>query len=474
VILILDTNAMWSNPELQGDRWGAVRRAVAEQVLTVIVPRIVVAELTGRTRTERRKSRPSNRPDHNAPDSVKEAHQSVIDQVEMWAQSYDADIAIRGAGFTIAPTPAVDHDELAQRAIDRVAPFDEDGGGYRDAIHWHSVLEQVRAHPDKQIVFMSNDSGFRSSRKSSGFDQQLADEAAEILTTGTLTLVETLGEFDVPGKYAADAVKSSITDDLLDELLAELFTDGTLRTSDLWEALGGRAEALDADLSHPTSAKVMSATTRTLSDGGEELHARLRLTADVLFDWDYPDEASEQPLEITARFTLDSDGKLLQDTAEDITVRPFLVVPDTTPTEPIVRPARTSRSATGWAFDNWLSHEIARGIAIPMVGALSGVREINAAQMAGITAGLFASSAVISKMTRTYAAEAVRASVPNPVALTRPSPFIGFTGLGAVPGVRGPSGANKGRHSQPTSSESDEPTPDDSATTPKEPVSPSE
>jgi hypothetical protein len=369
VILILDTNAMFSRPELQGRQWSAVKDAVEEGALAVVVPRIVVAELTGRTRKERNKSCPTNRPAHNAPPAVLEAFNKMVEQVALWADGYDAEPIIRAAGFVIVPTPVIDHDALSQRAIDRIAPFDEGGNGYRDALHWHTVLNQLRAHPDEQVVFMSNDAGFRSSKRSGELDPHLAAEVAEILTTGTFALVRSLNDFEVPGKYAGAATEANISDEMLNELVDILFRDGMLHSEDLWKVMAGRDDALDADLSGPSNASVVTATVRPLAQGGSELQVTIRLDADVLFDWDYPDEASTQRFDITARFSQNASGTLLSEAAEDVMVQPVVVVPKGAPGNDRNGSSWEPRGATSFVFDTWLKDEIFRGFSS---GAMSG------------------------------------------------------------------------------------------------------
>jgi hypothetical protein len=461
VILILDTNAMFSRPELRGVRWNAVKNAVTEGTLTVIVPRVVVAELAGRTREERAKCRPSTRLVHNAPPAVLAAFENATEQVDLWAQNYDAEAIMRDAGFTIVPTPAVDHDALSQRAIDRLAPFDEKGGGYRDALHWHSVLEQIHAHPDEQIVFMSNDAGFRSSRDSRELDPYLVSEVAEILRTGTFALALELSDFEVPGKYAGDSADAEITDQNLAELLADLFVDGKLRTPDLWEAMVGREEALDADLSDPEGASVTFAVTRPLVNGGAELYVGIRLTADVLFDWDYPDEASRQTLEITARFALGTDGNLVRGTADDVTAHPVPVRPHETPADREERPSRSPGSATGWAFDRWLYGDIGKTMGLPATDVLSGLNITAMAQAAGIAAGMLSTSEVLHKAGGAAAAaafaDAVRPGFATPVIKFLPvvPPVIkAVTAYGlskrVATGITGALGTPPGRTSQPS------------------------
>ncbi len=76
-------------------------------------------------------------------------------------------------GFTLLPWPTVDHAELVRRAVSRTPPFDQKGGGYRDALIWHDVLALGRDGRD--VILVSNDRAFY------GEDGRLADSlAAEI------------------------------------------------------------------------------------------------------------------------------------------------------------------------------------------------------------------------------------------------------------------------------------------------------
>lgn len=54
--------------------------------------------------------------------------------------------------FTILPWPIVSHQELVERATSRTPPFDQKGGGYRDALVWATVLELVKAGSDVALV----------------------------------------------------------------------------------------------------------------------------------------------------------------------------------------------------------------------------------------------------------------------------------------------------------------------------------
>jgi hypothetical protein len=77
------------------------------------------------------------------PPQVREAVQTAREAVEAWADAYEASTFLQDAGVVIRPTPTVSHDVLAQRAIDRTRPFNEHGGGYRDTLHWYTVLDVI-------------------------------------------------------------------------------------------------------------------------------------------------------------------------------------------------------------------------------------------------------------------------------------------------------------------------------------------
>jgi len=61
-------------------------------------------------------------------------------------------------GFSLLPWPKVDHASLVSRAVNRRPPFDDKGGGYRDALVWESALELARKGAD--VVLVSADRAF--------------------------------------------------------------------------------------------------------------------------------------------------------------------------------------------------------------------------------------------------------------------------------------------------------------------------
>jgi hypothetical protein len=152
MILILDANAVVPNSELIGATWAEISAAIDEDVLELIVPTIVIAEITGKVRANRRSQRPRTDGIHGVPQTVQVAMRAARDEVESWAAGYDAATVLAAVGAVAWTVPTVGHDVVSQRAIDRLPPFNGNGGGYRDALHWYTVLEVIAANPDEDIV----------------------------------------------------------------------------------------------------------------------------------------------------------------------------------------------------------------------------------------------------------------------------------------------------------------------------------
>lgn len=185
------------------------------------------------------------------------------------------------------------------------------------------------------------------------------------------------------------------------------------------------------------------------------------MTADVLFDWDYPDKASRQTLEITARSALGTDGNLVRGAADDVSVHPVPVRPHETPADREERPSSSAGSDTGWAFDRWLYGDIEKTMGLPAIDALSGVNTTSVAQAAGIAAGMLSTSEVLHKAGSAGAAatlaDAVRAGFATPVIKFLPvvHPVVkAVTAYGLskeeTTGITGALGTPPGRTSQPS------------------------
>lgn len=336
MLLILDANAVVTNPELQGGAWRGIKAAIADETLTVIAPRIVAAEITAKVKANRRDVR--LRGDvRRAPAEVQQALQRAADEIEQWATRYDAEIWLAADGVLIRDTASISHDDVSQRAIDRRPPFDQNGGGYRDALHWYTVLDIIREQPDETVVFVSNDDGYQSSKGSGELHPKLLAEAHEILTTGSIRLYRNINEFDPPQKYAGDENRVTPDADHLEALVAALFPDGTLHAPEIWMAFD-LEEPVDADVSDPGTPELVFSYERALVDGGHSYRTRIRLTARVVLDWlNWPDEvdaSAYEELDITAEYTVTDGGFYISEDRTHLARAPWFTPADTTRSDP--------------------------------------------------------------------------------------------------------------------------------------------
>ncbi|MGZ0712597.1 PIN domain-containing protein (plasmid) [Coraliomargarita sp. W4R53] len=102
-------------------------------------------------------------------------------------------------GASVTPYPRVEHESVARRAVQRGAPFNAEGNGYRDALHWHSFLELLEeVEPEDPIaVLLSND------KKAFGPIRQdeLLREAEEFGSEWEVKFLAHIRDFIVPGQF---------------------------------------------------------------------------------------------------------------------------------------------------------------------------------------------------------------------------------------------------------------------------------
>ncbi|MFB7844086.1 PIN domain-containing protein [Microbacterium sp. NPDC056052] len=139
-------------------------------------------------------------------------------------------------GFTILRWPSISHQELVNRATTRTPPFDHKGGGYRDALVWHSVLELAKA--GKEVVLVSADRAFTDGGQS--LAQSLHEETTSL--AGSVELVRELAPW-LLGHLPWESVS---TDDALLNARDDVFRTYFLE-SDFQEQLTPDAEAIGFD-----------------------------------------------------------------------------------------------------------------------------------------------------------------------------------------------------------------------------------
>src|SRR5208283_2853047 len=162
VRLLLDTNAtVGRRYRLYGPHMAIIEIAIANGILELIVPQIVVEEVKNKYREELLKAERNltetlvKQNTLLAADEQRALKQLKIDRVVTdFGDRLDnrlAELRARRPVYTDVP-----HQDLVQRDLDRRRPFQESGRGYRDALLWETLLRQT--DPKKPIFFVTKNS----------------------------------------------------------------------------------------------------------------------------------------------------------------------------------------------------------------------------------------------------------------------------------------------------------------------------
>lgn len=161
VIVILDANVIVSDPLLRGSIWPQLAEAISGGRVEVLLPSLALEEAIATYRRAREaKAVEIQAVGRRASRAVQKHLERAVAATVNEAKKYPKVIskALSEFGVTVLDVPQVSHAEVARRAIHRRRPFDDSGSGYRDALHWMSVLEIVDERYEKHdIVFVSAD-----------------------------------------------------------------------------------------------------------------------------------------------------------------------------------------------------------------------------------------------------------------------------------------------------------------------------
>ena len=97
-------------------------------------------------------------------------------------------------GWILCPMPKVRHDHLVDMAINRHKPFDESGSGYRDALIWYSIIEQIGGLENQTIILITNDKKAFGS-EDAGLNETLNAELSVTNPGSTVHIFESIRKF---------------------------------------------------------------------------------------------------------------------------------------------------------------------------------------------------------------------------------------------------------------------------------------
>lgn len=229
MIVFVDANAIVADPSLNSEEWQHLHSAVKAGRVTVTAPEIAIEEAVERRRKIIRAiGRKLVKEAQWAPREVKKLVFEALRESRRLADVYDRTFRERWSamGFQVAPTANPEHLEVARRAIYRKRPFNEQGNGYRDTLHWLSLKEVAQNHPHERIVLLSDDGIFAN--KDNSLQKELQDEFLEV-SSGTITLCRDLSDLEIPGHYTSPPkIAPQLEVPLRNRLLEELEADYAL------------------------------------------------------------------------------------------------------------------------------------------------------------------------------------------------------------------------------------------------------
>ena len=214
VIVVLDANAIVSDPLLRNGVWSALREAISEGRVRVVVPKFAFDEAVEAYRRDHAVQELAIRKTiRRNSAAVREHLEAAAQQVTRESNEYKRVLskAFKDAGVSIEKAPHVSHTKLVGRAIARTRPFSDDGSGYRDALHWFfvlGILDQFADESGGEVVFVSNDlraygAGTRDSEGRHTLHSHLVQDLVELDVAWAFTWIQALQTLEVPGQFIA-------------------------------------------------------------------------------------------------------------------------------------------------------------------------------------------------------------------------------------------------------------------------------
>ncbi len=182
VTLIIDTNLIVTRDwRLTTPWWSVLLGLSATGQINLVVPEVVIRETVGQF-------------SQSISTHVRElAKLGITLEKDREVSTYESTLRrlLVEAGASIPALDPISVLELADRAIKRLRPFNDQGHGFRDTVIWAYVLDA--AGRGERIVFLSSDSGFCEGK---GKDRRLhVDLARESASVGEVAWFADIGSY---------------------------------------------------------------------------------------------------------------------------------------------------------------------------------------------------------------------------------------------------------------------------------------
>lgn len=197
MLVIVDANIIIKDAILRDRKWQAAQDAINADRLRLVLPETARLEaIGGYRRDHEEKIRQVRSVIRKSTQRAKEAAEALLQIYTEEIDAYESILndRLREIGFEVPAPPLHDHLELTERAVKRVPPFDENGGGYRDTLLWLVALEQIEEIPFDNLLLVSDDGVF--TKRSRELAEELHRE-----TGAELTVERSIANVDFPGEY---------------------------------------------------------------------------------------------------------------------------------------------------------------------------------------------------------------------------------------------------------------------------------
>lgn len=186
-VVVLDTNELQRDWLCTGLRFQLLRYRHFYPPIQVYIPAVVIEEVAANHAREVEEARTSLNSAVRKLERLGLPSQVTLagnfDYRSFLLERFDEVLAI-----TPLQWPNVSHEQLVDRAVNRISPFDNRGSGYRDSLVWADVLTLARSGQD--VVLVSQDRAFASA------DTLAEPLAAEVVQLpGTVQLVRDFGSW---------------------------------------------------------------------------------------------------------------------------------------------------------------------------------------------------------------------------------------------------------------------------------------
>lgn len=279
LLLVVDANAIVARPLLTGSKWDEIRAAVATGSIELVVPDLAVQEAVSVFHKAHQVTIAAIRKLLRTTSAqTGQRLRAAIATLEAEQAGYEDLLraSLNDVGAAIVDLPTVSHAELTAKAIARRAPFDDSGGGYRDALHWHSLLEAAEVTEMPEVVLVSAD------RRAFGAPRlpELASELTRANSGVTLRVVSSVEAVEIPDLFSGntDMFDQNLERQLLHQLRSMLDIH-----RDVSELVDPESEFDSADIRSLRSLSIDVASTREYYVT-RDLQIRFECSAECLVD----------------------------------------------------------------------------------------------------------------------------------------------------------------------------------------------